>query len=464
VSAATGGSSLAASSGTDSAQTGSATTVTPPAAALNLAIQVGDCLLSAGMSANDVVVAMLGITDAYGLTRVHVDVTYTSISASHYPARGAPPITCIRVLHPDDIDYSKVREVAKLEEKIRGGLPIDEAARAFDRIQEAPRRYPQWVAMIGNPGVSAGAAMLFTTSWKIILATFLTGLIVDRMLAAMEQWRVPPFFQQFAGAGLITLVAAGITKATAQGISFFVGVDTTLVVVGGIVMLVAGMTIVGAAQDAIDQFYVTASARLLDVVMRTAGIVVGIVASLELASVLGAPLSISPEPVALGPLGAQFVGATLTSAFFALWAYADLPTIGLAGAMGLLGWAGYASMIYIGANEVPANTVGAFVAALASTLLIRRSTIPGFGLVSAALLPLVPGLALYNGLLQVVGTSQETANPSAGGSTLLLALGVALGIAAGATLGTFLGRPIADQLRRIPRPRRRRSNVAAERS
>ena len=64
-------------------------TATPPAAALNLAMQVGDCLLSAGMSANDVVVAMLGITDAYGLTRVHVDVTYTSISASCYPARGA---------------------------------------------------------------------------------------------------------------------------------------------------------------------------------------------------------------------------------------------------------------------------------------------------------------------------------------------------------------------------------------
>ena len=464
VSAQTGGSRIAAASGTDGAQTASATSVTQPAAALNLAMQVGDCLLSAGMSANDVVVAMLGITDAYGLTRVHVDVTYTSISASCYPARGAPPITCIRVVQPDDIDYSKVREVARLEERIRGGLPIDEATSAFDRIQEAPRRYPQWVAMIGNAGVSAGAAMLFTTSWKIILATFLTGLIVDRMLAAMEHWRVPPFFQQFAGAGLITLVAAGITEAAAQGVTLFVGVDPTLVVVGGIVMLVAGMTIVGAAQDAIDQFYVTASARLLDVAMRTAGIVVGIVASLELARLFGAPLSISPDPVALGPLGAQFVGATLTSAFFALWAYADLATIALAGAMGLLGWAGYALMTYVGANEVPANTTGAFVAALASTLLIRRTSIPGFGLVSAALLPLVPGLALYNGLLQVVGTPSETANPSAGGSTLLLALGVALGLAAGATLGTYLGRPIADQLRRIPiRPRRGRSTLSAER-
>ena len=273
-----------------------------------------------------------------------------------------------------------------------------------------------------------------------------------------------PFFQQFAGAGLITLVAAGITEAAAQGVTLFVGVDPTLVVVGGIVMLVAGMAIVGAAQDAIDQFYVTASARLLDVAMRTAGIVVGIVASLELAWLLGAPLSISPDPVALGPLGAQFVGATLTSAFFALWAYADLATIALAGAMGLLGWAGYALMIYVGANEVPANTTGAFVAALASTLLIRRTSIPGFGLVSAALLPLVPGLALYNGLLQVVGTPSETANPGAGGSTLLLALGVALGLAAGATLGTYLGRPIADQLRRIPlRPRRGRSTLSAER-
>jgi hypothetical protein len=114
VSAATGGSSIAASSGSDGTQTvaASVTTVIPPAAALNLAMQVGDCLLSAGMSANDVVVAMLGRTDAYGLTRVHIDVTYTSISASCYPARGAVPITCISVVQPDDIDYARYVRLA----------------------------------------------------------------------------------------------------------------------------------------------------------------------------------------------------------------------------------------------------------------------------------------------------------------------------------------------------------------
>jgi uncharacterized membrane protein YjjP (DUF1212 family) len=107
-------------------------------------------------------------------------VTYTCISAYRYSARGTAPITCIRVVQPDDIDYSKVREVGKLAEGSE--------------------------AVIGNAGVSAGVSLLFTTSWKIILATFLNGLIVDRLLAAMEHWRVPPFFQQFARAGLITLM------------------------------------------------------------------------------------------------------------------------------------------------------------------------------------------------------------------------------------------------------------------
>jgi len=61
-------------------------------AVLDLAMRVGDALLSAGMSANDAVVLMLRITRAYGLKRrVHVDVTYTSISTSYYPTPGGVP-------------------------------------------------------------------------------------------------------------------------------------------------------------------------------------------------------------------------------------------------------------------------------------------------------------------------------------------------------------------------------------
>jgi uncharacterized membrane protein YjjP (DUF1212 family) len=429
------------------------------AAALNLAMRVGDCLLSAGMSANDVVVVLLRITAAYRMSRVHIDVTYTSLSASYYPGPEAAPITCIRVVRPDVVDYSRVRELDKLSDDIQGGLPIEGAIAKFDRIIAAPHPYPQWLSTAGNAGVGAGVSLLFTTSWKIVLITFLTGCVVDRLLALLQRVRVPPFFQQAAAAGLITMIAAGITAGARHGVRFFDGLDPTLVVVGGIVLLVSGMTVVGAVQDAIDQFYVTASARMFEVAMLTAGIVVGIVLALKIAPHLGAPVYISPDPIGLGPLWAQFVGAALTSGLFALWAYADPLTMALSAATGALGWAGYTAMIRSGAAEVPANAVGALAAALVATLIVRRTNIPGFALISAALLPLVPGLSLYNGLLELVGTSSAPANTSTGSSTLALAVSVALGIAAGASLGTYLGRPLADQMRRIRSHARRRRSL-----
>ena len=421
----------------------------PAAGALDLAIQIAGCLLSAGMSANDVALVALRITRAYGLRRVHVDVTYTSISASYYPAPGVPPVTCVRIIQPDVIDYSQVRALERLSIEIGRGLPLREAATILHAIRTGRHRYPWWVSMFGNAGVGVGVVLLFSTSWQVLLITLMSGCLLDRLLAVLERVRVPPFFSQCAGAAMMTLVAVGATAAGRGGVRVLTGVDPTLIVVGGIVMLVAGMTIVGAMQDAIDQFYVTASARLLQVTVMTAGIVVGIIAVLQLMRHWGAPAMISPNPVGLGPLGAQFLGVGVICAGFAVWAYADLATIALAVVMGLLGWTGYTATAAIGAGEVPANAIGALTAAFAATLVIRRSSIPSFALISAALLPLVPGLSLYNGLLQLVGTMPGRGDPAAGAATLFVAVSVALGIASGATLGTYLGRPIASQLRRI---------------
>jgi uncharacterized membrane protein YjjP (DUF1212 family) len=442
-----------------SADPGADRQVTPAAAAhaaLQLAMRMGDVLLSAGMSANDVVVFMLRVTHAYGLTGVHVDVTYTSISASAYHDPGQPPITSIRVVRPTVVDYTKVRRLDRLSTRIEAGLPIDEAAAALERIRSAPHPYPRWVSMLGNAGVGPAASLLFTTSWKIILITFLTGCLVDVMQRACERRRVPPFFQQLAAAGLITLVAAAIAYAGERGVAFFVGLDPTLVVVGGIVMLVAGMMIVGAFQDAIDQFYVTASARVFEVFMRTAGVVAGIVVALRLAQQVGAPLTISAKAPAFGSLGAQFAAVGLIAVLFALSAYADMVTIVLAAGVALVGWLTFTSLIRVGVGEIPADTLAALVAATLTTLLVRRTSVPGFGLITAALLPLVPGLAIYRGLLQLVGTAPGTADPAVGSTGLLHALGIAFGIGAGASLGIYLGRPIVDQVRRMTFRNRRR--------
>ncbi|HEX6872846.1 MAG TPA: threonine/serine exporter family protein [Micromonosporaceae bacterium] len=416
---------------------------------LDLAMRVGDALLSAGMSANDVVVLMLRIARAYGLDRVHVDVTYTSICASFYPGAGAAPHTSVRVVQLDIVDYTRVRRLDKLCTEIAAGLPIDEAMARFGRITSAPRPYPGWLAMLGHAGVGPAVSLLFTTSWKVLLITFLTACLVDRLLVGLNRRGVPPFFRQFTAAALITFVAAAVAGADARGVAFFADVDPSLVVVGGIAMLVAGTMIVGAVQDAIDGFYVTASARVFEVVLRTAGIVAGIAVALRVVQEVGATLAISTRPMAHGPLVAQFVGVALTAAFFAIYSYADAVTVLLAAAMAMLGWLGVMVMSQTDAGVVLANAIGAVVAALIASLLVRRTSVPGFALISAALLPLFPGLMLYNGLLQLVGTVPDTADATAGVSTLFLAFWVAIGVAAGVSLGTSIGRPIGDRLRGI---------------
>src|ERR1700722_4235214 len=259
--------------------------------ALDLAMRAGDLLLSAGMSARDVVVTTLGIAGAYGLTQVYVDVTYTTISASYQPSPDLPPVSYTRVVRPGNADYSQVRSLITLYSEIQRGLPLADALTSFERIWVAGHKYPAWVAMAGNAGVGAAVVLLFTTSWKVIVLTFGMGWVVDRMLGWLASKGVPPFFRQFAGAVLVTMVAVGVTAAGKAGFAFAARVNPTLIVVGGIVILLVGTVIVGAAQDAIDQFYVTASARVFEVAIRTTGIVLGIVAVIRLANRQGGPMS-----------------------------------------------------------------------------------------------------------------------------------------------------------------------------
>ena len=174
------------------AMLGSDDAATQARQALELALRVGDVLLAAGMSVNDVVVDMLRITEAYGLKRVHVDVTFTSIAVTYYAAPTTVPLTLVRTVQPDVLDFTKVRRVQALAEGIRAGLPLDEAISDLERIRHAPRLYSGWVASIGNAAIAPGVTLLFTVSWQILVITFITGFAVDRLLLWASARRLPP--------------------------------------------------------------------------------------------------------------------------------------------------------------------------------------------------------------------------------------------------------------------------------
>jgi len=419
--------------------------------ALELAIRVGDLLQSSGQSANDSVVVMRRICHAYGLRRVHVDITSNAIVASYYPGKGRGPLTAMRTVEPAPPDLTKTAKLNHLVSDIRAGEPLASAIERFDAIRAAAPPYPRWVGALGNSAIGMAVQLLYTVNPVVLLIALLTGIALNRLQAFMARFSMPPFFQQMAGGWLIVAVTAAVSWAGRLDVTaIFHGLNPTLIAVGGIVQLVAGMKFVAAGQDAIDGFYVTATARVLQVLMLTAGLVAGLVSGLTLAARLGVFVYISPDPIAHGPLAAQFAGVVAAAVCWSVGGFAEWRTILLTGGGAALAWLGVTTTQSALGGVITADFVAALAAAFVTTMLVRRTTMPGFAVVNGAMLPLVPGMRVYNGLIQLVGTNAVPPSPSDGAGTLMVAAGVALAIAAGASLGMFIGRPVGDRLMELP--------------
>src|SRR5699024_2354667 len=108
----------------------------------------------------------------------------------------------------------------------------------------------------------------------------------------LRRWGLPYIFQQAAGAVIATTVA--ITLLWGQHTFDWdrTLLPPSLVVASGIVVLLAGMQLVGAAEDAISGYPLTAAAKSFEVALYTIGIVVGIGFVLDVGRRLGVPLSI----------------------------------------------------------------------------------------------------------------------------------------------------------------------------
>ncbi|NYM45593.1 threonine/serine exporter family protein, partial [Salmonella enterica subsp. enterica serovar Typhimurium] len=68
----------------------------------------------------------------------------------------------------------------------------------------------------------------------------------------------------------------------------------SMVVAAGMISLLAGTSMVSAAQDAIDGYVVTSSGRFVDVFVQTGGIILGVMGVLWIGLKVGTPAYINP--------------------------------------------------------------------------------------------------------------------------------------------------------------------------
>ncbi|MFD4658481.1 threonine/serine exporter ThrE family protein [Kitasatospora sp. NPDC058444] len=402
---------------------------------LDLTLRIGELLLASGEAAEDVEAAMLGIAHAYRLDRCEPQVTFTLIGISYQPSLVEPPVTADRVVRRRTSDYTRLDAVYALVADITAeNVTVNDAYRRLAVIRRNRHPYPAWFLAL-TTGLLAGAATFLVggrlddKAWLVFASAFVAAVLGDRLASALARRRLPEFYQFVAAA--MPAAASGIILSFNDW-----GLRGSVVITGGLFALLPGRALVAAVQDGLTGFYITAAARLLEVIYLVAGIVIGVMVILYLGVGFEANLRPDESLVGVSYPPVQMVAAMLLTLAFATLLQTDRRTLALVTVNSGIGWASYGALVYnAGVNPIAATGVAAGLVGLFGQLMARYRNGSALPYVTAAIGPLMPGSALYLGMLAFA-----QGHSSAGLVSVFRAAAIAMALAVGVNLGGEIAR------------------------
>ncbi|MDX3527457.1 threonine/serine exporter family protein [Streptomyces sp. ID05-39B] len=399
---------------------------------LDLTLRIGELLLAGGEGAEDVEAAMFAVCRSYGLDRCEPNVTFTLLSISYQPSLVEDPVTASRTVRRRGTDYTRLAAVFHLVDDLSDPethISLEESYRRLAEMRRNRHPYPTWV-LTSATGLLAGAASVLVGGDLVVFVAAAIGAMLGDRLAWLCAGRGLPEFYQF-------LVAA--MPPAAIGIALTLGhvdVKASAVITGGLFALLPGRALVAGVQDGLTGFYITAAARLLEVMYFFVGIVVGVLLMLYLGVQLGAHLNPDADlGITERPLW-QIGASMLLSLTFAVLLQQERATVLAVTLNGGVAWSVYGAMHYAGEiSPVASTAVAAGVVGLFGQLLSRYRFASALPYTTAAIGPLLPGSATYFGLLAIAQNEVD-----AGLVSLTKAAALAMAIAIGVNLGSEISR------------------------
>lgn len=407
---------------------------------LDLAIRCGEVIFASGASAEDATATMLAVTRAYGLKGCEADVTHTVITLTWDDAAAGDSVTRSRNVKYRTLDYTRLTNTSTLiDDLLHDPMPVGEARVRVNSIIAARPIYPVLVRRVGWSLVGTGAAFLLGGGPLVIAAAFVATFFVDLLTGRLARTRISVFYQTLAGGAVGPLVAALVHFLDPTA-------NSSLVVVATIIMLLAGVTSFGAVQDVLSGFYVTGTARVLEALLITGGLVAGVAGTTMLLARFGLVLDIAPYVApTLAEIPLQLAASVVIIVGFALAVEVPPRAIWAVSLLGMVAYLVYISGLATDVGVAWAAGTAALVVGILSSVASRLVRIPPLPLVVSALVPLVPGLILFRGLLELSAGSID------GLLSMLEAASVAVALAAGALLGQYLVQNALGPARRIQR-------------
>ncbi|GJF29690.1 membrane protein [Kitasatospora sp. NE20-6] len=401
---------------------------------LDLTLRIGELLLASGEAAEDVEAAMLGIAHAYRLDRCEPQVTFTLISITYHPSLVDPPVSAARTVRRRTSDYTRLAAVYRLVADITAEqVTVNDSYRRLASIRRNRHPYPAWLLAVAT-GLLAGAATFLVggradgKAWLVFAGAFVAAVLGDRLASLVARRGLPEFYQ---------FVLAAMPAAVLGIVLSFndLHLRGSVVITGGLFALLPGRAMVAAVQDGLTGFYITAAARLLEVLYLIAGIVIGVMSVLYLGVNYNAALR--PDEALGGAVDPpiQLLAALVLTLAFAMLLQTERRTLPMAVLSSGIGWSTYGVLTNAGVSPIAATGAAAGLVGLFGELMARYRYASALPYVTAAIGPLMPGSALYLGML-----SFAQGHASAGLVSVTRAAALALALAIGVNLGGEVAR------------------------
>ncbi|MEU9029633.1 threonine/serine exporter family protein [Streptomyces sp. NPDC048383] len=398
---------------------------------LDLTLRIGELLLAGGEGAEDVEAAMFAVARSYGLDRCEPTVTFTLLSITHQPSLVDDPVSANRTVRRRGTDYTRLAAVFRLVDDISAHeveISLEEAYRRLAEIRRNRHPYPGWV-LTAAAGLLAGAASTLVGGGVTVFFCAVLGAVLGDRLAWFCAGRGLPEFYQFVVAAMPP-AAIGVALKIAE-----IDVRASAVITGGLFALLPGRALVAAVQDGLTGFYITASARLLEVMYLFIGIIVGVLVVIYVGLQFGAEpnpdevLQIPSRPIL------QILASMVLVFTFAILLQQERSTVLIVTLNGGVAWVTFGALRAAELPPVPSTAIAAGLVGLFGQLFSRYRFASALPYVTAAIGPLLPGSATYYGLLSIAENRLD-----AGFASLTNAAAIALAIAVGVNLGSETSR------------------------
>lgn len=127
------------------------------------------------------------------------------------------------------------------------------------------------------------------------------------------------------------------------------------------------------------------------------------------------------------PVYMHFLYCTIATIGFSVFLNAPKSSLLPAGITGGIGWSIYYCLFNTTNNDILANFLAATLVALISEILARKLKYPAILFVIPGIIPLVPGLGMYNTMLYLVQSNYELAIAK-GANVLFAGVAISLGV------------------------------------